>query len=186
MKKILTLVLALALILTAVSAFASSPEEPNQGGNAVPNNGGAVVAVKAPEITVKFITDTEASAAVLKLFADAAAAGDVLAPLPDDIKAKIPEGFNKINELLTAQFEGDLSLVKDEMILNVMFQTPYGDGQDVMVLIGILPEKADGEVEWNVYKGVGKADGSVDVTVPKEIFEKVQTNPFLIGVISDK
>ena len=178
MKKLFSLVLALALLLTAACAFA-------QGSKEEPGGGGTVVNV--PEITIKFIDDTEASAAAIKTFADAKEAGDILAPLPEDVRAMIPEGFGTINEMRTAQFEGEIDKVTtDEFILNVMFDTPYGEGKKVVVLIGILPETAEGEIEWKVFNGVGKADGSVDVTVTKEIFEKVQTNPFIIGVISEE
>ena len=182
MKKLFSLVLALALLLTAACAFAQgSKEEPTNGGAAVP----ATETEEAPEIGVSFIADTEASAAAIKAFADAKEAGDILAPLPDDVKAKVPEGFATINEMVTAQFDGELDKVTDDVILNVKFETAYGDGQKVIVLIGILPAEADGEIEWQAFDGVGKADGSVDVTVPKAVFEKVQTNPFLIGVISE-
>ena len=182
MKKLFSLVLALALLLTAVSAFATgSKEEPSQSGTVVP----AAETEEATEISIKFIADTEASAAAIKAFADAKESGDILAALPDDVKAKVPEGFATINELLTAQFEGDVAKVTDDMILNVKFETAYAAGQKVLVLIGILPT-AEGEgIEWQTFEGVGKDDGSVDVTVPKAVFEKVQTNPFLIGVISE-
>lgn len=183
MKKVFSLVLALALLLTAVSAFAAgSKEEPNQGGTAAP----ATTTEEAPEISVKFIADTEASAAAIKAFADAKEAGDILAPLPDDVKAKVPEGFATINEFLTAQFEGKFDNLPDEVILNIMFESSYAGVPKVIVLIGILPEAEGEEIEWQAFDGVGKDDGSVDVTVPKAIFEKIQTNPFLLGVISEK
>ena len=178
MKKILALVLALMMVLCAVSALAAGSKE-------TPGGGGSTVEEEAPVITVKFITDSEASAAAIKAFKDAFDAGDVLAPLPDAIKAQIPDGFGVINEMVTAQFEGEVGKVTDDMIMNVMFETKYGEKEKVMVVIGILPEAADGEIEWNMFEGEGKADGSVDVTIPKAIFEKVQTNPFLIGVISE-
>ena len=182
MKKLFSLVLALALLLTAVSAFAAgSKEEPNQGGAAA-----TTTTEKAPEISVKFIADTEASAAAIKAFADAKEAGDILAPLPADVKAKVPEGFATINEFLTAQFEGKFDNLPNEVILNIMFESSYAGVPKVIVLIGILPEAEGEEIEWQAFDGVGKDDGSVDVTVPKAIFEKIQTNPFLLGVISEK
>ena len=170
MKKLFSLVLTLALLLTAVSAFAGgSKETPGGGGTVVP------VTEETPEIGISFIDDTDASAAAIKAFGEAKDAGDVLAPLPEDVSALIPEGFGTINELKTAQFDGEVDKVTEDMLINVMF----------IVLIGILPEEAEGEIEWKVFEGVGKADGSVDVTVTKDVFEKVKTNPFLIGVISE-
>lgn len=180
MKKLFSLVLTLALLLTAVSAFAAgSKEEPSGGGTVVP------VTEETPEIGISFIDDTDASAAAIKAFGEAKDAGDVLAPLPEDVSALVPEGFGTINELKTAQFDGEVDKVTEDMLINVMFETPYAEGQKVIVLIGILPEEAEGEIEWKVFEGVGKADGSVDVTVTKDVFEKVKTNPFLIGVISE-
>ena len=179
MKKLFSLVLTLALLLTAVSAFAAgSKETPGGGGTVVP------VTEETPEIGISFIDDTDASAAAIKAFGEAKDAGDVLAPLPEDVSALVPEGFGTVSELLTAQFDGEVDKVTDDMLINVMFETPYAEGQKVIVLIGILPE-AEGEIEWKVFEGVGKADGSVDVTVTKDVFEKVKTNPFLIGVISE-
>ena len=179
MKKLFSLVLTLALLLTAVSAFAAgSKEEPSGGGTVVP------VTEETPEIGISFIDDTDASAAAIKAFGEAKDAGDVLAPLPEDVSALVPEGFGTINDLKTAQFDGEVDKVTEDMLINVMFETPYAEGQKVIVLIGILPE-AEGEIEWKVFEGVGKADGSVDVTVTKDVFEKVKTNPFLIGVISE-
>ncbi|QTE68791.1 hypothetical protein JNO48_02460 [Clostridiales bacterium] len=173
MKKLFSLVLALAMLLTAAFAIAEgSKEEPTIGGD-------------VSGVPMEFIADTEESAAAIKAFADAKEAGDVLAPLPDDVKAKIPEGFATISEMVTAKLDGEIDNLPDEVVMNVMFETPYSDGQKVIVLIGILPENAEEEIEWQAFDGVGKADGSVDVTVPKAVFEKVQTNPFLIGVISE-
>ena len=58
MKKIVSLVLALALVLTAVSAFAAgSKQQPTPAKQEV-----------TPEITITFIPDTSASAAIIKAF----------------------------------------------------------------------------------------------------------------------
>ena len=140
---------------------------------------------ETPEVSVKFIDDTEASAAAIKAFADAKEAGDILSPLPEDVKALVPEGFVNINEMLTAQFEGEIDKVSDDVILNIKFETSYAGKDKVIVLFGILPAEEGGEIEWQAFEGAGKEDGSVDVTVPKAFFDKVQTNPFLVGVISD-
>ena len=169
MKKIVSLVLALALVLTAVSAFAAgSKQQPTPTTQDV-----------TPEISISFIPDTSASATIIKAFKEAHDAGDDLKALPDDVRAKIGEGQTKISELLTAKFEGDLSKITGDMVLIVKFETPYKEGEKVTVLLGILNEP----VEWHTFSGVGLKDGSVQITVPKDIFDKVQTDPFVIGVV---
>ena len=174
MKKLFSLVLTLALLLTAVSAFAEgSKEEPTVGGTVVDK----------PEIGISFIDDTDASAAAIKAFGDAKDAGEAL-PLPEDVLALIPEGFGTVNEMVTAQFGDGVDQLTEDALINFVFDTAYAEGQKVIVLIGILPE-AEGDIEWKVFEGTGKADGSVDVTVTKDVFEKVKTNPFLVGVISE-
>lgn len=169
MKKIVSLVLALALILTAVSAFAAgSKQQPTPTTQDV-----------TPEITITFLPDTAVSSAVIKAFKEAHDAGDDLSALPDDIRAKIGEGQTKINELLTAKFNGDVANVKGDIVMVVKFETPYKEGEKVTVLLGILNEP----VEWHTFSGVGLKDGSVQFTVPKAVFDAVQTDPFVIGVV---
>ena len=180
MKKLLALVLVLFLALTAVSALAGGSKE-------VPSTGGTGAVEEGETFTIKFVDDTPVSKATIEKFQEAYNSGDVLAPLPADISSAIPAGFTKMNELLTAQIEGYKSGETDTVTINVMFETPYYDGTEVMVLIGILPAdqtQEDAEIEWSAYKGYGQEDGSVNVTIPVEVFDKINTNPFLIGVIS--
>ena len=178
MKKILALVMALVMVLGVASAMAaSSKQTPGGGGTDVDN----------PEtIDIVYTEDTEETAAIIEKFADAADAGDVLAALPDAVKANIPEGYNKINEMITAQVSGDINDVASYTVMNFGFESTYEAGKTVYVLAGILPATADGEVEWEVFTGSVKDNGSIDVTLPKAFFEKVQNKPYVLAVVSEK
>lgn len=177
MKKILALVMALVMVLGAASAMAA-------GSKQTPGGGGTTVETPA-EVNVVYAKDTEETAAIIEKFAEAAAAGDVLAALPDAVKANIPEGYNKINEMITAQVSGDINDVASYTVMNFAFESTYEAGKTVYVLAGILPATAGGEVEWEVFTGSVKDNGSVDVTLPKAFFEKVQNKPFVLAVVSE-
>ncbi len=180
MKKSVSLVLILALALTAVYALAEgSKEEPTSGGTpATPAKG-------EPVITMSFIEDTSISKAVIEAFKAAYDQGDILAALPEEVKAQVPEGFGKMNEMLTAQFVGDVGAVTKDYKMEIAFETKYTEGAKVLVLLGILPEGVEGDVEFSSYEGKGLANGNVEITIPVEVFQKVQNNPFIVGVISE-
>lgn len=175
MKKILSLVLALVMILAVACAAAESPETPGGGG----------VAPAVPEISIEFIGDTEISKGIIDSFKAASDAGDVLSPLPADIKDKaVGLSLTTINEMVTAKFVGDTSKVSDTVTLIIAFETKYGKGDKLLVLFGVLPETPEGEVKWSAFEGTGLEDGRVEVTVPKALFDEIKDKPFLVGVIS--
>ena len=71
----------------------------------------------------------------------------------------------------------------------MVFPTPYEEGQQVAVLVGIVTENADGtqSVAWQVFDGVGTsvAEGSgIEVTFTPEILEQVQNGTALMAVVS--
>lgn len=175
MKKILALVLALTMVLGIASAVAESP---TNGGkqNATPF---IVVDEKLPEL--KFVTATGALLDMINAFQAAHNNGDALAAFPDDFKAKIPAEYTQINEAVALQFEGNTNITKDA-VYNIKFETPYApEGESVIVAIG----KLDGDqFTWTDCKGVIKADGSVDVTIPASLVKAIGNNPFLAVVVS--
>lgn len=176
MKKILALVMALVMVLGVASAMA-------EGSKQTPGGGGTTVETPAA-VTVEYAADTEVSKAVIGEFEEAAKSGDVLALLPDAIKAAIPGGYNTINEMVTAEFVGDVNEVADYSVMNFTFETKYVAGSTVIVLVGILPATVDGEIEWYAFNGSVLEDGSVNVTLPKEIFTKAQNDPFILSIVS--
>ena len=177
MKKILSLVLALMMILVAVSALAAGSKETPGGG------GSSEATDEEPAIGIEIIDDNDLSKAAIEAFKK-----DPLGPLSAEDKAKIPADYGTINEMLTAQFNGEVGAVKKEVKMNMKFETSYGEGEKVIVVIGIMPADATNakveDIEWQEFDGVGEANGSVTFTVPKDTFVKINTNPFVIGVIS--
>ena len=62
-------------------------------------------------LKLEILGETTESASVFKAFQDAAAAGNVLNALPDDVKAKLASGVTQINEMVAAKFVGERPLL---------------------------------------------------------------------------
>lgn len=201
MKKILSLVMALALVLTAVSALAAD----SKGGQDIPQivvtptksdldyveaqktaaTAGTDAATEAEaedEIGLKVVEGNATSEALIAAFQSAVAAGtDMLALLPEDVRALIPAGQTKINEMMVAQFEGNLENETANLIVNFSFATKYTAGSKVTVLFGQLTDP----ITWTAIEGTAKDDGSVDFEVPADLYKAVKNDPFVLAVVSE-
>ena len=181
MKKILALVLALALVLTAVSAFAATNSKENPGGGGGGYIGGQDDTTdETEEPSLEKVGDTDATKEIKQLIIDGEAEGDPLGKLPEDVKGKVPADQKTVNEMVTYQLKGDVSNL-DSLKLVFSFETKYGDGEAVTILIGI---PADGATEWIVLEGKGNKDGDVEVTVDGATLNKIANNPFVVIPVS--
>ena len=189
MKKILALVLSLVMVLTAVSAMAAGSKTADDQQNAVvvaPAVVKNVVGNAAVEDTqtLKILdVNSDAVQAIIDLFAAANEAGDVLSVLPDDIRAQIPEGLTKINEIVTAQFDWNTD-VTGSVTLKIGFKSEFEEGQNVAVLFGKLTGT---DVAWTVAEGTTEKDGDVvkvKVTIPADLVKSLGNEPFILAVVS--
>ncbi|MBQ9210448.1 MAG: hypothetical protein IJ153_02010 [Clostridia bacterium] len=190
MKKIFALILALALVLTAVSAFAAGSKTNNDIATSTASTGstGSTSAKEDAseaddeEITSDILDDNDATKALKEKLAAALEAGDVLSALPEDVRAEIPEGYTNVNEVVTYKLdkvpEGTTSLT-----LNFKFETLYAEGEKVIVAF-VIPAEDEGEDEWILLEGIGQADGSVNVTLNEENIEKIVGKEVTVIVIS--
>ncbi len=185
MKKILALVLALMMILTAVSALAAgSPENP--GGK---TTGGCTTGytvdtteeeAKEDEIEAPTVADTDATKAIKEELQKAAESGDVLSALPDDVKAEIGEEFTKVSEMVTIKIAEGLD-AKKGLTIKKKFQTPYAAGK-IKVLLAV--PGADGKVEWIALNGNVNADGEVVVVIDEAIYNKIAGKEIVMVPVS--
>ena len=162
MKKILALVLVLALSLTAFSAFAAgSPENPDE----------KVVEEEAAEVAVPTAQDTEGTTEVKAALSAAQEAGDVLSILPEDVRAEIPEECTTINEMVTVKLPEVEADESGNRTFKKAFQTPFTAGEKVSVLFGI--PKDDGTIEWVVLEGTANDAGEIVFTVDDATYTKL-------------
>jgi len=184
MKKVVALVLALVLTLTAVVALAApSPQGPSgkTTGDVTPADDKADEEVvdekaaekakelaKTAEVVETVGKDSDYSATVKESLKEAADNGDVLDALPEKIQEELKEeGLTAVNEMVTVKFPAD----SKNLTFKMKFQTPYKAGQTVAVLIAV-PGK-DGNVEWISVNGISTGDGEVVFIFDEATYDKV-------------
>ena len=166
MKKILALVLALVMVLTAVSAMAAG------------SKGQSDISTVTAEVEVSKISPDAKLQAVIDAVTAAQKDGDALKGLPGDVTAKIPAERKTINEMSCWQITGDVSTLS-KLELKFKFDTPFTGIKQVTLLIGISAPNAE-EVEWLVLVGDVNDNNEVVVTVTAAELAKISNNPFIV------
>ena len=173
MKKIIALVLAMMMILVSASALAKGSK-----GNPDISQGST-----DKEVSLEKTSATDKLQEIMDKITEANDQdGDPLKGLPDDIIALIPAEHKTINEMDVWHLVGDVTGL-DELELIFKFETPYDEGEEITVLIGV--DSGEDEVEWIVKTGVGNADGDVVVKVTAEELEIISNNPFVAIPVSE-
>ncbi len=172
MKKLLCLVLVALMALSAVTAFATNSK----------TNEDITTTTTTPEQVpdIIIIDDTEASKELKETFKAAAEAGDILSPLPDDIKAQLPEGLTKMNECVTAILNANRTTVGD-IVATITFQTPYEKDTEVAVLIGY---QEGNEWKFIVLEGTVKEEGKVTFVLTEKLQDVLENKEFVIAILS--
>ena len=189
MKKIFALMLALALLLCSVSALADGTPSKGtpQAATWLPEEDDTFpppVKSSEAEITSKFLEPNAATQEIIKGIEE-----KCVDFFPDEIKAQIPEGYTEFNEIVTYLLNG-VPAGTNSLTLNYVFDTPYKAGEIVLLAIGI--PQADGTTEWILSEGVvqdnvsAQQEGSVNVTLSKDIIEKIVGKEVTIIVLSKK
>ncbi|MBR1585182.1 MAG: hypothetical protein IJ662_06560 [Clostridia bacterium] len=170
MKKFLALLVALTMMLTAVSALATSSID--------------VTDLTEEETEFTTILDDEESIALvndeLTKLTEAEDPNDYFKK-GDEIAAIIGEGPYNVFEMVAFTISDAEALAGRD--LEWSFATSYEEGTVVAVLIGIVGE-ADEEIEWNVYEGTVDELGHVHVTLDAEILEQIEDGTALIAIAS--
>ena len=164
MKKIICIVLALMLTLTAVAALAVSSKT-NEDLQEVKAEGATVTKAEEVEPAVEAVLEdldaaqTEGKSVVEALPEEAKAA-------LEEIKSEVlPAGeeFTQINEVvnLTVDVEDDAT----QLILNMNLVKDYEEEQKLAALVGVPVEE---EVKWFALPAVGQKDGSINLIIKDE------------------
>ena len=173
MKKILSLVLALVLVLTAVSVFAEASKT---------NQNIPVVEDNAPEVVVQLPEEeVPAVAALVESLKAAADGGDVLSALPEEIRAALPADQKTINEIAPIQFIGKEEEVKNDLVVTTKFTTLYTPGAKVTVLLARVTVDP---IEWLAFEGTVQEDGSVQFVIPADTVKTFLNEDMAIAVVS--
>ena len=186
MKKILALVLALMMVLSAVAALAEEGTPsitPGDIETAVTNNPKVKVIVNAPDseqtaaIKEQLLNgDEEAAIEYIKESVSGEAGSAVAAIIDkytvDEVQTQVigaePEDLKELNSLT----------------VTYTFNTKYDKGETVYILIGIPGEGTD--VEWVLLQGTADEEGNVTVTFDEALLAKLGTDEYVVVVISEK
>ena len=171
MKKIVALVLALVLTLTAVAALAaSSPEDPSSktgGTTGKPTYNYNVVVVEEKETLLIPIDDTSDSVTG-KIKSSVKTANDnnkLVETLSENVT--LWKDYTQVNEMVTTRFpEG--SIYK---IFKIKVQAPYTKNTKVQVLIAIPQD--DGTTVWLSVTGTVNANNEIVFKLSNADYKKV-------------
>jgi hypothetical protein len=204
MKKVLSLVLALVMILTAVAAMAEAANSPTVQNQGVINNGvvaGGAVVEKAEEIALAPIEveDLEEDLQdLMKQFESAAESTteDVLTVVKEQVdKDKIIAILEKnqdvttvlskdvkVLEMVPFKLTGDLTNLETALEASISFKSalPNQAGDFVAVMISAV---INGEVTDFVLEGVVNAKGGVDIVIPEDTAKKLAGKDLIITVL---
>jgi len=164
MKKLVSIILVLALCLSAVAAFAE----------AIPSKttGDLVSITTNPELIIVIDSDNEwaleeleklaAAPSIADYFGDVIAVDGTAAPLADNL------GIDEFFAVEVAGFE-DEEVEEVEFVLKV--PGPYEEGEAVLLLVGILED--DNTVTWYTFEGVATSVDTISVKLPKVAMQMI-------------
>lgn len=172
MKKIICIVLALMLTLTAVAALAVSSKT-NEDLQEVKAEGATVTKAEEVEPAVEAVLE-DLDAAQEKIAAgEADAPANIVKALPEEAQAALEEiksevlpageEFTQINEVvnLTVDVEDDAT----QLILNMDLVKDYEEEKKLAALVGVPVEE---EVKWFALSAIGQKDGSINLIIEDE------------------
>lgn len=190
MKKLICLVLAMLLCVSAVAAMAA-PSPTTDDFNTTQTNKPKTSALVVKTIALdseEYKALVEKCMAELQKLQEAGSAAVYFGEVIDSEgnKVSFAELFGEdgltvceLMPLVVANYEDTLGNVK----VTFQFSTPFEKGEEVVVLIGLVDAQT-GEVEWYALKGVGTGDnGAIEVEFTPELLEAIQNGQALIAVL---
>ena len=162
MKKTLGLVMALVMILTAVSALADIPSKTTAD----------LVKVTTTSKNVTVIATENESEPVVELLKTLIKDNSITA----EAKKALPEGskYTKVLEAATIKIVGGTA--EEDLVVNLAFQTNF-KGKEIAILLGAIENNKI--VEWKSVEVVGKDDGTIDLTLDGEIQDWLNGREFI-------
>ena len=216
MKKIVSLVLSLMLCMT----FALAEEEVSEAvpskttkdltvmevvGDNIPADSGFFIAEITDDQAEEYqevlnichaeiakLTELQNEAADIETYF-----GEVTTADGSSVSLKEMLGLDESAEIHVSEFmpivAGHFDVSYGDVTANLVFATPFAEGQKVLVMIGIVTVLEDGttQIEWTVYEGVGiaadniESAGCIQVTFDPEIVEKMQDDTAVMAIVSE-
>ncbi len=193
MKKLVSVLVALMLCLTAVAAAESVPSKTTDdmtniaaSAENMPADSTLAVATgdKAEEHVAaceKEIKKLQESTSVAAYFGEVKNAAGEVVSLTEVLGTDTLNVF-EFTTLTVENYKEEYGKVTAKM----QFATSYPAGEKVLVMIGLITVAEDGtqNVEWTVFEGTAAADGSIEVVLDPAIMTSIQNGTAVMSVIS--
>jgi len=173
MKKILALVLALMMALTAFAAIAEDVASPVEESLVGTDNEAVAVTEEVPAF---------AEAVVAEMAAAVANGESELSVLDEDTQAAVAAIVGEdaeVSEIVTMTVTGEAA----DQEVTFSFATAYEAGAKVALLVGV---PAGEEIEWTAVEGVANEDGTVTATLPAALVAKLADTEAVVMVVNAK
>lgn len=200
MKKLVSVLIALMLCLTAVAAAESVPSKTTDDMTNV-----SVPSKSTSDMTnINVPTDTAFNVTVPATAESVAACDNEIQKLQGS--ANVAEYFGEVKNAagevvsLTAALGTDTLTVNEftpltienykeeygNVVLNLAFATSYTAGDKVLVMIGLVTvaEDATQTVAWTMYEGAVADDGSINVTLEPATLIAIQNGTAVMAIIN--
>lgn len=194
MRKILTALLLAAMLLSGLAPAQAAPSKTTADmasarlyqieDEEVPLAGLAVSITANPEaveaeIASIYTFTVENGAPVIDYFGD---------DVKSQVAALLPEGLDLnslvLNELVTVEISNlENALLDGDILVSFTFATTYEDGQNLVVLVGILSD--NGETQWIPLEATAQ-EGVVKVHFTAEALEMAMDALFALAVLSEE
>lgn len=193
MKKLVSVLVALMLCLTAVAAAESVASKTTDDlinigastGNATADSTLTVTTKDVPaehkDACNKEIEKMKASASIAAYFGEVKNTAGEVVSLTKMLDTDTLNVF-EITPLIVKDYKEEYGNVTAKM----EFATPYTAGQPVLVMIGLITAAEDGTqtVAWTVLEGTVVEDGVVEVVLDPTIMNAIQSGTAIMSVVS--
>lgn len=186
MKKLIALFLSLMLCLSSAALAESVPSKTTEDMTkfeVVTESGEAsgfyLSATDATELSLSEIEKLKSSESVAAYFGEVKdAEGNVV-----DLTATLGTDTLNVHEFLPVIAFG-YEETMGKVTANLQFSTPYAEGEEVIVMIGIVES---GTITWTACKGIGvtaNEAGCIKVELTPELVLAIQNGTALLSVVS--
>ena len=183
MKKLIAMLMALALVLTSVAALASDVEEAAQAGSPVP---GPTATITPEGVTGEVFAPADGEDATeeqkkLQQLLDQIGQSDL-----EEVFATAGEGYGayEIVELIGLTL-ADYNEEMGDVVLNIKFDSAFSKDMDLATLLGII-EAGGYTVRWSSASFAVEDDTTLTITLTPEQAKDVMDNLGVLAVLKKK
>ncbi len=178
MKKIVSLLVVLVMVASLAGALASAPSKQHLSELVVIEGQGDIYF----EIVPPFEGEETGDDGLVEEILGPSKQANPLDTLPEEIRARLPEGFTVVNEILQLKLKGNVNNITADMKVAIKFDTPYTPDSTVYLAVAIPGDEGR---EWVLLEGKVNAEKNVEVTFDMDTLQKIGEKTITVMAISE-